>query len=164
MRVRFHDDARLRAVLPCLPRARRVDGPVLLVVLRRLPEIPDVAVLVLGVLVEGVLDQLPVEAYPVPEDDAGYAEDLLGVAGHVILDALEAVFHLPLEDERLAGLQRKVRVVYLFDKISGVYLRRISTRRLFRYLRRVRFYETRRRLRRPCRTRRSRERTSCPPW
>ncbi len=75
-RVGFHDDPRLRAVLAGLERARGPHDLAVLGVLRLLPEVPDVALPVLGEPVQGLLDQLPVDGDPVPEDDAGYAVSL----------------------------------------------------------------------------------------
>jgi hypothetical protein len=93
---------------------------------RVLAEIPDVAFLVLGVPVEGILHQLPINPDPVPEHDALDAYNPLGVVGNTDFDALEAFCVLPLVDERGAGFQRKVLVVDFIDEVGGIYVWRIG--------------------------------------
>ena len=69
-----HDDARLRAVYTRLPGALGADDLAVLILLGVLTEVPDCAVVMLGVPVEGVLDDLAVATYGVVNLDARYPE------------------------------------------------------------------------------------------
>src|SRR5215207_10802026 len=75
-RVRLHYDPRLCTVDPGLPRTLPGHDLPVFQLLCVLPEVPDVAVRILGVPVEGVFDQLSFEEDPVPENGALHAEHL----------------------------------------------------------------------------------------
>jgi hypothetical protein len=75
------DDPGFGAIDTGEPRARGADDLAALELLGVLAEVPDVAGSVLGVVVEGVLDDLAGEAADVVDDDRGDAGDELGVRG-----------------------------------------------------------------------------------
>src|SRR5215211_9183505 len=82
-RISLHGDARLGPLDARLPRPF-VAGNLAVLVLRDVfPEVPDVALLVLGVPVVGLLDQLAAFGHPVVHDDALHTHDVLGVGRDV---------------------------------------------------------------------------------
>src|SRR3954462_7091094 len=111
MRISRHEDARLRAVdsgLPAALGARYVSAPVEFGGL--LPEVPDVAIDVLGVPVEGVLSDAVVENEGVLDDHRAYAADY-SPALRDAKDVSPALAVLgALVDQAGAGLKRKPRV------------------------------------------------------
>src|SRR4051812_2681186 len=112
-RMREHHDARLGAVAARLPRTRLGHGLAVVVLGRVLAHVPDVALAVLRVVVERVLDQSAVLGRPVVDhahDDAG-GDPLRPVRdGHD--DALRHSARRRLAvDPARAGLHRPERVV-----------------------------------------------------
>jgi hypothetical protein len=93
--VGVHHDPGPRAVHARLPAARPVGVALLVVGDRRLAEVPDTAVAVLGVPVLGALEHAPAVARDVRDDRAAHAEDRLRAAAsaddvdlaHAVLDA-----------------------------------------------------------------------------
>jgi hypothetical protein len=107
----LHDDARFGAVLAGLPGALGADPQAVPVRLGVLAEVPDVALAVLGVLVEGVLDEPAVSGDPVVHDHGGHAEDPLGAAGDLDGDRLRPLLPGALVAKAGARHEWQVRVV-----------------------------------------------------
>src|SRR6266545_561384 len=74
LRVAGHDDSGLRAVDPCLPGIACSDEVSMLQLEGFLAHVPDVALLVLRIPVEGALDRAPVFGDRIPDDRASDAE------------------------------------------------------------------------------------------
>src|SRR5215217_4237574 len=87
-----------------------------------LPEVPDVAFLVLGEPVVGLLDQLAGLIPPVVDHDALHAHYLLGVG----CDGHHVALRVPLVDKGGAGLHREVLVVYSIDEVGRIYVRGVG--------------------------------------
>src|SRR5919106_5919174 len=133
--VRRHDDARLGAVDAGLPRAARADDLAVLVLLRILAEVPDVAVAVLRVPVVGVLDHGAVLGHDVVHDRRLDAEDRLSAACDRDLDALLVPFAAGhAVHPAAAGRHRPVRVVEPGDEVGGVECDRFAALRKRRVL------------------------------
>src|SRR4029453_9546454 len=77
-----HDDARLRAVDPRFPRVAGLDETTALQLEGVLTHVPDVAVLVLGVPIEGPFHRGTVLGDRVPNDRRPDAEDHLRPVSH----------------------------------------------------------------------------------
>src|SRR5215211_4676418 len=115
----LHDDPRLGSVDPCLPRALCGGDLTVFVLFGVLSEVPDVAFLVLGVVVVGPFDQLASLPSLVVYHDALYAHHLLGGVGDGHLVAGGALF-VPLIEEGGAGLEGEVLVVYFGSELGRV--------------------------------------------
>src|SRR4051812_39661563 len=74
-RMAGHDDPGLPALDPRQPRIAGPDHAAMLLLQRELAHVPDVALLVLRVVVEGPLDRDPALGYRVPHDGGLDAED-----------------------------------------------------------------------------------------
>src|SRR5215470_2529611 len=135
-RVGFHDDAGLCAAYAGLPGAGGVGELAGLVVEGSggLAEVPDVAVLVLGVPVVGVLVELAVAEHGVVHDHRRDAQDRFGVTGDLGKVAFGSVLGVAVVGGARAGREREVRVVDLrgggivlrshVDGVAGAALRR----------------------------------------
>src|SRR5215213_1162521 len=116
LRMGLHDDPRLGSVDPGLPRALCAHHLAVFVLFGVLPEVPDVALLVLGEPVVGPFDQLAVLPSFVVYHDALYAHHLLGVVGDGHLVALCA----PVVEEGGTRLEGEVLVVYFGGELGGI--------------------------------------------
>src|SRR5215213_3052014 len=116
LRMSLHDDPRLGSVNPCLPRALCAHHLAVFVLLGVLPEVPDVAFLVLGEPVVGPFDQLAAFPSPVIDHDALHAHHLLCLGCDGELVALLA----PLVDEGGACLEGEVLIVYCGGELGGI--------------------------------------------
>src|SRR5919197_74451 len=122
-RLAGHDDAGLRAVDSRLPGIARPAELAVLDLARVLAHVPDVAGLVLGVPVEGLLDRLAPRG-----DGAANAQDRLRLPGddHVVrLGSLPVLGHA-LVVKSGARLEREVAVVDRGDEVRWVDVRRIG--------------------------------------
>jgi hypothetical protein len=119
-RVRRHDDAGLRAVDSRFPGVACPYEASVLELERVLAQVPDVALLVLRVVVEGPLDGAAALRDRVAHDGAADAEDLLGLTGHDLVVGLGGVPAAAPEMESGAGDERPVRVVHLRHEVGRV--------------------------------------------
>src|SRR3954469_843213 len=129
-RVRGEDDSRVGAVDACLPRAFLRLGLSVLVLGRVLAEVPEVALAVLGVPVEGVLLDLAVLAHLVVDDASLDPHDRLGPIrdghDHARGGALGVGFPI---DPAAAGTHGPVRVVDLGREVGRIHPERLASRR-----------------------------------
>src|SRR5215216_4508940 len=103
----LHDYPRLGSVHPCLPRALDAHHLALFVLLGVLPEVPDVAFLVLGEPVVGLLDEIAPFPSSVIDHHALNAHYLLGL----VVDAHLVALCTPLVEEGGASLEGEVLIV-----------------------------------------------------
>src|SRR5205823_4402471 len=120
LRIAGHDDSRLGAVDPRLPRVACLNEMSVLQLQRVLAHVPDVALLVLRVPVEGPLDRAPVFGNRIPDDCAADAEDPLGLTSHDLIVGLRSLSTNPLVVKNRAGLERPVPVVDGGDEVRRV--------------------------------------------
>src|SRR5829696_5942127 len=116
LRIGLHYDPRLGSVHPGLPRALSAHHLAVFVLLSVLPEVPDVAFVVLGEPVVGLFDELVTFPSPVIDHHALYSHYLSSVVGDAHLVALS----FPLVDEGGARLHGEVLVVYLGGELVGI--------------------------------------------
>src|SRR5215213_3267876 len=114
--VGLHYDPRFGSVDTCLPRALCARDLAVFVLLGVLPEVPNVAFVVLGEPVVGLFDELAAFPSPVIDHHALHAHHLLGLVGDGHLVALCA----PLVHEGGARLHREVFVVDGGGELGGV--------------------------------------------
>src|SRR5215211_5355829 len=112
----LHDDPRLGSVNPCLPRALGAYHLAVFVLLGVLPEVPDVAFVVLGEPVVGLLDELAAFPSPVIDHHALHTHYLFSVVGDAHLVALSAA----LVDEGGTRLQREILIVDSGGELVGI--------------------------------------------
>ena len=110
-----HDDPGQRPIDAGLPRSVRRRDLAVLVLGRLLAQVPDVALRVLAVPVERVLDQGAVLEDAVADDRRRDAHDHLRLGEHLDLDVLVAV-----EDERRPDLHREERVIDARHEVGRV--------------------------------------------
>ena len=114
---------------PSLPYSHEpfaLTGLAVLVLVGVLAEVPDVAVLVLGVPVVRVLGELAVDVHGVAHDGRGDALDHAGLVEHLHLDPLGLAVLLALVHPPHAGREGQVRVVDHVHEVGRIELGRVA--------------------------------------
>ena len=119
-RIGGHDDSGLGAVDSGPPGVARLGEPSVLPLERVLTHVPDVALLVLGVEVEGPLDRPAALGHRIPDDRALDAQNLFRLSGHDLIVDLRSLSARALEVESRARLQGPVTVVDRDDEVRRV--------------------------------------------